>query len=134
MSHHHKKPPKKFQTYISIFDRLHHCFVLGSVLMGKGPKIGKKNDNIKKWAYNPFESGKRLKSKPIPSVLGDAGLIKVVLYFLFGHPKCHFSMGTFGKSAHLYVPGRRNPGDGGVVVGGVNFHRHQNCDCKHFDI
>ena len=78
--------------------------MLGSVLMGKGPKIGQKYYNIQKWAYNPSESGKRLKSKPIPSVLGDVGPIKVVLEFSFGHPKCHFSMGTFGKSAHLYVP------------------------------
>ena len=69
-----------------------------------GVRANGKNYNIQKWAYNPSESGKRLKSKPIPSVLGDVGLIKVVLEFSFGHPKCHFSMGTFGKSAHLYVP------------------------------
>ena len=36
--------------------------------------------------------------------MGDVGLIKVVSEFSSGHPKCHFSMGTFGKSAHLYVP------------------------------
>ena len=55
-----------------------------------------KNDNIKKWAYNPSKSSKRLKSKAIPSFLGDVGLIKVVLEFSFGHPKCHFLVPEYG--------------------------------------
>ena len=37
-----------------------------------------------------------------------------------------------GEEANSPAGGAR--GDGGVVVGGVNFHRHQDCDCKHFDI
>ena len=90
VSHHHKKPRKKFQTYISIFDRLHHCFVLGSVLMGKGPKIGQKMTIFKNGLVTHPKSRKRLKSKAIPSFLGDVGLIKVVSEFSSGHPKCHF--------------------------------------------
>ena len=90
MSHHHKKLRKKFQTYISIFDRLHHCFVLGSVLMGKGPKIGQKITIFKNGLVTHPKSRKRLKSKAIPSFLGDVGLIKVVSEFSSGHPKCHF--------------------------------------------
>ena len=95
VSHHHKKPPKKFQTYISIFDRLHHCFVLGSVLMGQGPKIGQQMTILKNGLVNVQvvthpKSRKRLKSKLIPSFLGDVGLIKVVSEFSSGHRKCHF--------------------------------------------
>ena len=45
---------------------------------------------VKKLDEIPPKSGKRLKQKTIPSFLGDVGLIKVVLEFLFGHPKCHF--------------------------------------------
>ena len=45
---------------------------------------------ISKLAENPSKSGKHLKPKAIPSFLGDIGLIKVVLNFLFRHPKCHF--------------------------------------------
>ena len=57
-------------------------------------------------AQNLFKSGKCLKLKVIPSFWGDVGLIKVVSKFWFGHPKCHFGhvkMGTFGKSAHIWV-------------------------------
>ena len=64
-----RSPQKISQAYISIFDRLHYCFVLGFVLM---------------------PSRKHFKSKAIPSILGDVGLIKVVLKFSSGHPKCHF--------------------------------------------
>ena len=78
-----------------------------------GRAVGVNGKTVQKWpkkyqlsklAENPSKSGKRLKPNAIPSFLGDVGLIKVVLEFSFGHPKCHFLMGTFGKSAHLYVP------------------------------
>ena len=39
-----------------------------------------------KWQYSKMG----LKPKAISSFLGDVGLIKVVLEFSFGHPKCHF--------------------------------------------
>ena len=37
-----------------------------------------------------------------------------------------------GEEANSPAGGAR--GDGGDVVGGVHFHQHQDCDCKHFDI
>ena len=52
-------------------------------------------------------SDKHLKSRAIPSFLGEVGLIKVVSEFLFGHSKCYFFVpksGQFGKSAHFCVP------------------------------
>ena len=49
-----------------------------------------KNYWIWKLSKNLSKSGKRLTQKPMPSFLGDVGLIKVVSDFLFGHPKCHF--------------------------------------------
>ena len=55
-----------------------------------------------KRAYNPSKSRKRFKSKAVPSFLGDAGLIKVVLEFLFGYPKCHFLVPEYGHFWQKY--------------------------------
>jgi len=58
--------------------------------MGKGPKIGQKMTIFKNGLVTHPKSRERLKSKAIPSFLGDVGLIKVVSEFSSGHPKCHF--------------------------------------------
>ena len=62
---------------------------------GKWPK----NDNIPKLALNPDKSGKCLKQKAIPSVLGDVGLTKVVSEFSFRHPNLSYQVWPHERSS-----------------------------------
>ena len=73
-----------------------------------------------KRAYNPSKSRKRFKSKAVPSFLGDAGLIKVVLEFLFGYPKCHFLVPEYGHFWQKY-PAQHPPKMMAQIVWYIHF-------------
>ena len=86
-------PKKNSDFYLHFWPLAPH---IGGAVGANGKTAQKwlKKYQISKLAENLSKSWKHLKPNAIP-------------LFLFGHPKCHFwarKKGTFGNSAHLYVP------------------------------
>ena len=82
--------PKKISDFYLHFWPLAPHFGGAVGANGKTAQKWLKKYQIFKLAENPSKSWKRLKPNAIPSFFGDVGLIKAVLEFLFGQPKCPF--------------------------------------------